>query len=69
MGVIGDFEPCCLVFVFCKGSWRVPGSQRWDHRGVSRSLGPQEGFCEGDLKVFVGQNRSGRFLSEFEVLL
>ena len=51
--VLGDLEDCWLVWGFVLGSWRVRGSQRLDHRGISRSLGPQEGFCEGDIKVFV----------------
>ena len=53
VGVLGDLEDCWLVLGFVLGSWRVRGSQRLDHRGISRSLGPQEGFCEGDIKVFV----------------
>ena len=47
MGVLGDLEDCWLVLGFVLGSWRVRGSQRSDHRGISRSLGHQEGFCEG----------------------
>ena len=54
MGVSGDLEDCWLVLGFVLGSWQVRGSQRSDHREISRSLGPPEGFCEGDIKVFVG---------------
>ena len=55
MGVIGDLEPCWLVLGFVRdldGYQKVKDGIMGGFQGV---LDPaQEGFCEVDLKVFVG---------------
>ena len=47
------FGTLLVGFGFYRGSWRIPGSQKWDHRGIQGVLDPRKVF-EGDLNVFVG---------------
>ena len=60
-GVFRRYRRLLVGFGFCKESWRVRGSQKWDHRGISRSLGPQEGFCEGGQGLFGAKIDLGGF--------